>query len=520
MTQSLGARNASPSRDASPSAGRSPLLACVLSSSLVGMDSMMTTVALPAIADDLGAGLAAQQWVVAAFLLALGSLLLLGGAVGDALDRWRVFAAGTAAFGVAALGCALAPTAALLVAARLLQGAAAAFMVPGALAVITSAYAVQDRSRAIARWASWSGLSVVAGPVLGGVLVESVSWRATYGVLASLSLAVVVVIARATPTHRPRPIRMSSDWTGGLLGVPAVGGPVVALVQGPEIGWSHPVVGGGVVVGVAAAATFGWRERQAPHPLLPAGIFRDRTFTALNVVTGLLYAALIASGVYTLLFLQQTAGYGPTAAGLTAAIPVVVLLVLSRWLDTMTELHSPRVLIGSGALVAGAGMLLMVRTDAEADFWTVVLPALLVHGVGLTLLVAPLTAGVLAAAGDRYAGIASGVNNAVARLGSLCGVAVTGAVISTRYAALVDGSIDRERLSVSLQGGVDAARRQPLSALPDTGAWGKQAELVEGALSDAAVGAFRLGIGLLGGLAVLAGAVAITALRSSGGVHR
>lgn len=231
------------------------------------------------------------------------------------------------------------------------------------------------------------------------MLVGAFSWRATYGLLAPSSLAVVVVIVRATPSHRPRPGRVSLDWVGGLLGVPAIGRPVVALVQRPEIGWSHPVVGGGAIAGVAAAVTFGWWERRAPHPLLPAGLFTERTFTPLNIVTGLLYAALIASGVYTLVLLQQTAGHGPMAAGLAAAPPVVVLLLLSRWLNPITELYPPQVFVGAGALVAGAGMLLLVRTDADADFPTVVLPAGLVHGLGLALL-APLTAGVLAAAGD------------------------------------------------------------------------------------------------------------------------
>jgi hypothetical protein len=306
---------------------------------------------------------------------------------------------------------------------------------------------------------------------------------------------------------------VSLDWVGGLLGVPAIGGPVVALVQGPEIGWSHPVVGGGVIAGVAAAVTFGWWERRAPHPLLPAGLFTERTFTPLNIVTGVLYAALMASGVYTLIFLQQTAGYGPMAAGLAAATPVVVLLRLSRWLNPMTELCPAQVFVGAGALVAGAGMLLLVRTDADADFPTVVLPAVLVHGLGLALLVAPLTAGILSAAGDRYGGIASGVNNAVARIGSLLGVVVTGVLISLRHTAFVDGSLDRERLSVPLRGAVDAARRQALSTLQSTGRRSQQAQLVHRAPSDAAVDAFRLAIGLPGGLAVLAGVVAVTALR-------
>lgn len=491
---------------------RLTLVACVLSSSLVGVDSMMTSVALPAIAEDMGAGLAAQQWVVAAFLLALGSLLLVGGALGDLYDRWLVFAVGTAGFGLAALVSALAPNVPVLVAGRLLQGAAAALLVPSVLAVISTTFDGEERSRAIGVWTAWSGVSIVVGPGLGGLLVDLVSWRAVYGVLVPASALVIVLIVRAAPAATVRTERRPLDRVGALLAVPVVGGPVLALIQAPDMGWGSPVVVGALVAGLLAGAGFVIRERTAAVPLLPSALFRIRTFTVLNLVTFVLYAALISSGVYTVLFLQQTAGYSPAVAGLASVVPVAVLFALSKRFGALADRFGPRPFVVGGSAVVAVGLLLLVRVDADAVLATTVLPSVLVHGLGLAMVVAPLTAGVLASVDDDHAGVASGINNAVARIGSLLGVAVIGLVISVQFTQAVDDELGTAALSTPARVAADQAGQRPFQTVPDADLGAGETRILTDALTGASVDAFRIGAGVLAGLACVAALLAVVGL--------
>ncbi|MGH9231202.1 MAG: MFS transporter [Acidimicrobiales bacterium] len=295
------------------------LLACILSSSLVGVDSMMTAVALPAVAEDLDVGLAAQQWVVAAFLVSLGSLLLVGGALDDLYDSWRIFAIGTAGFGAAALVSTLAPNMALLIGGRLLQGAMAALLIPSVLAVISSTFSGDERSRAIGTWTAWSGVSVILGPLIGGLLVDAISWRAVYGVIVPFSALVLVLILRASPSGLRRSEGASIDRAGALLAVLLVGGPVFALIQGARRRLGQPPGAGGVDGRGARPRRVRWVGATGPQPAAASVPVPEPQLQVLNLVTFILYAALISTGVYTILFLQQTAGYSPTEAG-TAGI--------------------------------------------------------------------------------------------------------------------------------------------------------------------------------------------------------
>lgn len=499
-----------------PTRARLVLVACILSSSLVGMDGVMTPVALPAIAEGLQVGLAVQQWVVAAFLLALGSLLLVGGALGDVYNRWLVFGVGTAGFGIAALVSALAPNATILVAGRLMQGMAAALMVPGALAVITTTFDGHSRSRAIATWTAWSGISMIVGPGIAGVLVDALSWRAVYGLLVPLSLIVVVLIFRAAPPATPRATETSVDVAGAVLGVPVVGGPIFALIQGPERGWGHPLVIGAVVLGVVATVGFLWVERRTSNPLVSLELFRSRAFTVLNIITFVLYAAFICGGIYLVLFLQQTAGYAPAAAGLTSVIPIAVLFFFAKPVGALADRHGSRPFIACGAVLVGIGVLLLLRTDTHADFVTVVLPSMLLHGIGLALIVSPLTAGVLAAADEGHAGAASGINNAVARIGSLFGVAVIGVLISMQFSATVDQSLRGKALAPATRQAVEQAKEKPFNLRPGEGVTSQDQQVVERALAEASVGAFRLAIAVIGGQALFAAVLTIVGL---GGRH-
>lgn len=492
------------------------LWACILSSSLVGIDGVMTPVALPEIARDFGVGLVVQQWVVAACMLALGSLLLVGGALGDAYNRWRVFGIGTAAYAAASLVSALAPNATVLIGGRFLQGMAAALVVPGALSIITTTFAGAERSKAIGTWTAWSGVSVIVGPAIGGALVGTVGWRAVYGVLVVLSLLVLYLIVRAAPANVAQEPSGKVDVAGALLAVPIVGGPVFAFIQGPSIGWANPLVVGGFVAGVLAAVTFVWWERRAPSPLVPFELFGNRTFTMLNVVTFVLYAALICTGVYVILFLQQTAGYGPIAAGLSSVIPMMVLFVLAKPIGSLADrLGTIRPFIAGGSLLVAASVLLLLRTDGDADFFTVVLPWGLAHGVGLSLVVSPLTAGVLSSADERHAGAASGVNNAVARVGSLFGVAVVGMLISVQFSSGLHDELDNDDLSPSAHAAISASIDRPLDvAVGDAVADGDVA-VVELTLTEASVDAFRFGVGAIALLALLGSVLAFVGIDRS-----
>lgn len=504
------------------------LVTCILASAIVGLDGTMVTVALPDLADGLGAGLAAQQWVVAAFLLTLGALLLLGGSLGDAYDRWRVFMVGAAGFGVATLVSTLAPNVPILILGRLLQGVAAALLLPGVLAIINSTFEGEEQQKAIGTWTAYSGLSMVAGPALGGALVAALSWRSVFGILVPLAALAFLLAIWAAPSATSNAGEASEDasqdeggpvdWVGGALGVPAVGGPVFALIQGPEYGWTDPLILGAIAGGLVAAAGFVYWEHRAEDPMLPLGLFSSRAFSALNATTLVLYGALIASGTYTILFLQQVAGYGPIAAALAALTPITALLFfLSGSFGSLAERFGARPFVAGGSLVAGLGILLLLRVDAEASFLTVVLPSVAVHGLGVAMVVSPLTAGVLGAVDESRSGIASGVNNAVARIGSLLAIAVVGVAISAQFSANLDANLGAENLSSKARAAVEEASGQPLAAEPPSGLDPEERELLAGAFEEAAVGAFRLGVGVAGALALAAavlGAVGMPGSRS------
>lgn len=503
-----------PSRDASDRPGLT-LVVCILASALVGLDGMMSTVALPAIGRDFDAALAVQQWVVAAFLLGLGSLLLVGGALGDTYGRWPILAVGTAGFGVAALACTLAPNAATLIVARLAQGAAAALMVPAALSLITASFTGPHRARAISTWTAWSGLTVIIGPVLGGVLIDQLTWRATFALLVPLAATVLALSVHAAPSTRPRRIGPRADVLGAALGVVSVGGPVFALIQGPVHGWGDPLVLASLAAGVLTAWAFIVRARTATNPLLPLDLFTRRAFTALTIVTLLLYAGLIASGTYTVLFLTQTAGYSPAAAGLSAAVPMIVLFVLSRPLAALPD-HTPqRWLVGGGALLAGIGILLLLRVEAHADFRTQVLPSVLVHGLGLALLVAPLTTAILDSVNNGQAGLASGLNNAVARIGSLLGIGLVGLVISAQFSTSVTSHSTDAPLSPTALQAIEDSRARPMTVAIPTDLPSRQRVHVEQVLTAASVDAFHAGVGVIGAIATLAGLIALITMPTS-----
>jgi EmrB/QacA subfamily drug resistance transporter len=402
--------------------GRWVLTIAVLGSGIAFLDGTVVNVALPDIGRDLDASTSQLQWMLNGYLLTLASLILLGGSLGDRIGRRRIFVIGTAWFTAASLLCALAPSAELLILARLLQGIGGALLTPGSLAMIDASFRRTDRARAIGAWSGLTGVGAALGPLLGGYLVDAVSWRAVFLINLPLGLFVCLTAPRHVPETRDPTAYGRLDVVGAALAALGLAGTTYALIEGP--GGMSAAVWIAAIAGVVALVAFVLHERRTENPMLPLSLFADRQFSAANLVTVVVYAAL--GGVFFLLvaFLQISMGWSPLASG-AASLPVTALMLLfSARSGALAQAVGPRIPLTLGPIVIAAGMLLMTRIDPGDSYVGSVLPAVLVFGIGLTLVVAPITATVLAAADDRHAGIASGVNNAVSRVAGLLAVAV------------------------------------------------------------------------------------------------
>jgi EmrB/QacA subfamily drug resistance transporter len=390
----------------------------------------VVNVALPAIQDDLGGGLALQQWVVDAYLLTLGSLILVGGSLGDLFGERLIFTLGTASFGVTSLLCAIAPDGTTLIVMRGLQGVAGALLTPAALATITTVFAGEERGAAIGTWTAWTGIAILIGPVAGGWLVDALSWRAIFFINLPLVAVTLALIWVALPARRPSAPRARVDVVGGVLCVLGLGGPVFALIEAPTRTFGDPLILLSLLGGIALLVLFVVWERRHPDPMLPLRLFRRRNFTWANVETFAVYAALATWGFFLVLFLQQLAGYSPVEAGAATVPTTIIMFFLSPRVGRLSMRFGPRYFMGLGPLVGTVGLLWMRELSPDFSYWTELFPAVVVFSVGLSLVVAPLTSTVLADAGEGDAGIASGVNNAVARVAGLLGIAVVGAAIA------------------------------------------------------------------------------------------
>jgi EmrB/QacA subfamily drug resistance transporter len=403
--------------------GRWVLAATVLASGVVFLNSTIVNVALPAIGSGLGAGTAGLQWIVNGFLLALGSLMLVGGALGDRYGRARLMVIGAAAFTVTSLLCGLAPSTGWLIGFRVLQGVAAAVLVPGSLAILEASFRREDRGRAIGAWSALGGIAAAVGPVLGGWLIDVASWRWIFYAAIPLALAVVALgLWKVPETRDPEARRL--DLPGAVAALAGLGALSWTLIQGPERGWGDPAVWGTGVLAVAVLALFLAIERRSRQPMMPLGLFASGQFRAANGVTFVVYAALGAVFFLLVVYLQNGLGYSALGAGL-ALLPVTgLMLVLSPRAGDLAARRGARRPLTLGAVLIAGGMGLMAAIRPGDGYLAAVLPAVVVFGLGLSATVAPVTAAVLAAADERRSGIASGVNNAVARIAQLAAVAV------------------------------------------------------------------------------------------------
>lgn len=404
-------------------AGRWVLVATILGSGLAFLDGSVVNVALPTIGRELGGGFSVLQWVLDAYMLTLGSLLLLGGALGDRYGRRRVFLAGMVAFTVASLGCGLAPTGPALIVARLVQGAGGALLVPGSLALLNASLRREDRGRAVGTWAGMTGVSTAVGPLLGGWLVDAVSWRWVFFVNLPVAAVALVLTWRHVPESRNPEAGGSPDIAGALAITLGLAGSTYALIEVPSHGW-HPTAFVAALIGGTGVLAFPLIEARLTDPLVPLSLFGSRQFTGVNLVTLVVYAAL-SGGLFLLsLQLQRSMGYSALHAGLATLPITVIMLLLSGRMGALAQRTGPRLPMTVGPWVCAVGLVLLTRAVPGSTYLGGVLPGVTVFGLGLAVTVAPLTATVLASVGPERGGIASGVNNAVSRVAGLVAVAV------------------------------------------------------------------------------------------------
>jgi EmrB/QacA subfamily drug resistance transporter len=489
---------------------RGALTAAILGSTVVAVDATAVNVALPAIADDLGGGLAGQQWVANAYLLTLSSLILISGSLADLYGERRVFSAGVAGFGVASLLCAVAPTVELLVLARALQGVFGALLTPASLAIIVAVFPESERGAAIGSWTAWGGIGYMLGPLIGGQLVDSASWRWVFFLNLPLVLVTLWLARAYVPQGRDLGgARPRLDVAGAVMCAAALAGISFGLIEQPLRGWDDPAVALPLIGGTLLFAAFLVWERRAPAPMLPLELFRRRNFSVANLETLLMYGGMAVQGFFLVLFLQQVAGFSATEAGAANLVPVLVMFMLSRRFGALADRYGPRWFMAGGPLLVAAGFLLMLRLDADASYFADLLPALLVYSLGLAVTVAPLTATVLADADESDAGIASAINNAIARTAGLLATAAVGAVLASSYAAALDDAVAGQPLGPEAEAQVAAARERVMAPVP-SGLPAADQEAVRQAVQDAGVETFHrsaiLGAamvalgGLLGGL--------------------
>jgi EmrB/QacA subfamily drug resistance transporter len=401
-------------------------VASILGSSMAFVDGSVVNVALKAIEHDLGGGLASQQWVVDAYLLTLGSLILVGGSLGDIYGEVRVFGAGVASFAVASVLCAAAPTATALIVFRGVQGAAGALLVPASLAMLTATFSGSARGAAIGQWTAWSGISFVIGPTVGGWLVDASTWRVIFVINVPIAVATLMLVVRLGGMRQSRRTDVRVDVPGALLCTAGLGLLVAGFIEQPRLGWSDPLVPGAIVGGATLLGLFVAYELHAAMPMLPLRLFRLRNFSVTNIETLAVYGALTALTTFLTLFLLEFSSYSAFRAGVSLLPITIVMFFLSPRTGRMSMQYGPRLFMAVGPLLAGAAVLWYARLPAVPNYWLDLLPGLLVFAVGLSLTVAPLTTTVLSDATARDAGVASGVNNAVARVAGLLAVAVLG----------------------------------------------------------------------------------------------
>jgi len=475
-----------------PSARQWTLVATIIGSSLTFIDATVVNVALPALQADLHATITDLQWVIEAYALFLGSLILVGGSMGDQFGRRRVFLIGVLLFTLASIACGLAASTRALIVARAIQGAGAAFLVPGSLAIISATFDDAERGGAIGTWSGFSAITSAIGPVVGGWLIEHISWRAIFFLNVPLAAVVMVLSLRFMGESRDDTRGSRVDWTGAALAVIGLGGMTYGLLEGPRPGASLSIVLTAIAAGIVALASFVIVERRVSSPMLPMGLFRSRTFTLANVLTLLLYGGLGTMLWLVPLNLIQVQHYTATAAG-AAFLPFPILMfLLSRWSGGLVARVGSRLPLTVGPIVAAVALALYARPEIGGSYWTTFFPPVVIGGFGMAIVVAPLTTTAMTAVETQHAGVASGVNNAFARVAGLIAIAIFGIVLVRAFDTRVGPALDQLRLPAAARAALDREMPKLAGATIDPSLETAQRAGVQRAIDMAFVSAFRL----------------------------
>jgi EmrB/QacA subfamily drug resistance transporter len=404
------------------------LTIAILASFVAFLDGSVITVALPAIRDELGGGLSTQQWVVDAYLITLGSLILLAGSLSDVFGRIVILRIGLIAFGVASVLIAVAPTAELVIVMRGFQGVAGALLVPSSLALIMSTFRDAAQARAIGQWTAWTSAAFLVGPVLGGIFVDLFSWRLVFAInVLPIAVTLWLLVVLGHRDERLKDTRI--DYLGAVLGIIGLGGPVFALIEHANYGWDSPAIFLPLILGLLSLVAFVLWQRRAPQPMLPLELFQRRNFSMGNIATIFIYGALALGGFIVVVYLQEVAGYAATLAALAFLPSSIGIILLSSYFGRLSGKYGPRMFMTLGPLIAGIGYVTFLSMQESVNYFTQVLPGVVLFSVGLSMTVAPLTSAILGAISPRQAGIGSAVNNAVSRIAGLITVAFLGVIV-------------------------------------------------------------------------------------------
>jgi len=434
------------------------LAATILGSSMAFIDGTVVNVALPALQSAFHATAVDVQWVIESYALFLAALLLVGGSLGDHFGRRRTYSAGVAFFALASVGCGIAPNITYLIAARAVQGIGGAMLVPGSLAIISASFPKEDRGQAIGVWSGFTAITAAIGPVMGGWLIEHISWRAVFFLNVPIAIAVLTLTYRYVPESRDNKAASELDWLGAILATAGFGALVYALIESSSRGFLNTMVVSALIVGVIASALFFLVEERKKNPMLPLVLFRSMDFSGANLLTFLLYAALSGMLYFLPQNLIQVQRYSATAAGAALLPFILIMFLMSRWAGGLVARYGGRLPLMIGPMIAAVGFALFIRPDVDANYWTMFFPAVVVLGFGMAVSVAPLTTTVMNAVDESRAGIASGVNNAVSRTAGLFSVAVFGIIMLQIFAHRFEESLRKIPLPPGAIGFLSAQR--------------------------------------------------------------